>query len=113
MDESFELQGEQEADKDIGEVQVLAPSDSILAQVLQFEYNKEEEAPMTEKQIAKKTASDAYMHKLNNAHYNRDYTDNLKNLLNMGFTDFVKNLNLLMKNDNNVETVCTLLLVEK
>jgi len=36
-----------------------------------------------------------YTEKLSKVHYNRDYRENLKILMNMGFFDFDKNLRLL------------------
>lgn len=46
-----------------------------------------------------------YLQKLNTAHYNKDFKDNLQNLMSMGFLDFEKNLLLLQQNHNNLEPV--------
>ena len=47
----------------------------------------------------------AYLQKLETVHYNKDFKDNLQNLMSMGFLDFAKNLQLLQENHNNLEPV--------
>ena len=44
--------------------------------------------------------------------YDKETQDNLMQMMNMGFMDFDKNLELLQKNNNNLEVVCTHMLSE-
>lgn len=48
-----------------------------------------------------------YLEKAQSNHYNQHLKDNMFELLNMGFIDFEKNLDLLEKNHNNLELVCS------
>lgn len=96
--------------------------DSMLAAVLQSEYNRAERAnpqkqapvvaspePMPVLKQSEQASIDvqkvAYLEKLNTAHYNKDFKDNLSALMSMGFLDFAKNLILLQQNHNNLEPV--------
>lgn len=101
--------------------------DSMLAAMLQSEFNnadqqknkpKEEPKPEVKPEVvspdpelkqSEQSALDlqkvAYLEKLNTAHYNRDFKDNLQNLMSMGFLDFTKNLALLAQHHNNLEPV--------
>lgn len=98
-------------------------NDSELAKILQSEFNSadarkiskpQEERPVVvspdpELKQSVQGAVDvqkvAYVEKLNTAHYNKDYKDNLHNLMSMGFLDFTKNLALLAQHHNNLEPV--------
>ena len=56
-------------------------------------------------EIASDLEKVAYLQKLETVHYNKDFKDNLQNLMSMGFLDFAKNLQLLQENHNNLEPV--------
>ena len=45
----------------------------------------------------------AYFDRCNNTDYNQDLKTNMLELLNMGFVDFERNIQLLEKNHNNLE----------
>lgn len=95
----------------------------MLAAMLQSEFNKadkpnnkpKEEAkpevisPDPELKQSEQSAIElqkvAYLEKLNTAPYNKDFKDNLQNLMSMGFLDFTKNLALLAQHHNNLEPV--------
>lgn len=48
-----------------------------------------------------------YLSKLDTDKYDPVLRENLVNLMNMGFTDFKKNMNLLKKFNNNLNLVCS------
>jgi len=49
----------------------------------------------------------AYVEKLETVNYGVQYRENLLNLMNMGFFDFSSNLEMLQRNFNNLEIVCS------
>lgn len=51
-----------------------------------------------------------YLTDMENAKFNPQYRENLINMMNMGFFDFKKNLQLLQKHFNNLELVCAKIL---
>lgn len=96
--------------------------DSMLAAMLQSEFNSADQnnkpkveakpevvSPDPELKQSEQSAVDlqkvAYLEKLNTAPYNKDFKDNLQNLMSMGFLDFTKNLALLAQHHNNLEPV--------
>jgi len=52
----------------------------------------------------------AYLTAMEQEQFNQEYKSNMLNLMNMGFFDFKKNLQLLQKHFNNLELVCSKIL---
>lgn len=87
-----------------------------MAQQLHEELNKEAEpkpAPVVENKPSEPIANsaDAYYAKLLNLRADvKKYRSALVQMMDMGFTDFDKNLELLVASDGNVEHACSQLL---
>jgi len=90
-----------------------APEDSkVLIQPMEEEKDKElvplEEEPLKVSEINDDDkARILYIEKVSGNDYNPMFRDNLNELMNMGFVDFEKNRDLLEKNHNNLELVCS------
>ena len=87
-------------------------SDSIFAKQLQEEINKEEPAKeQPVEQPPQENPTDLYFGKLIGLkQHTKKYRSCLVQMMDMGFTDFDKNLTLLIASDGNVEHACSQLL---